>query len=81
MDKTSIASTLQVVDFFPFLRPLYRIIPPRLSLFKKRLQDITKIEDRLFLKLMDDAKEKIRQGKVYPSKVPPEGFDAAGAIG
>lgn len=69
MDKTSVATTLQLVDFFPILRPLMNIIPPQLSSFKRNLLEITDIENRLFMKLFKDARAKIEAGKIYPSSL------------
>ncbi|OAG35272.1 hypothetical protein AYO21_10543 [Fonsecaea monophora] len=67
MDQTSAAINLQPVDFFPFLRPWYRVMPVWMSSFKRALFDIQKLEDRLFYQLLEGAKEKIALGKKYPS--------------
>lgn len=67
MDRTSDAQNFQPVDFFGFLRPLYRIMPDRWSTYKRNLRDISAIEDRLFFTLLDVAKANIAEGKVYPS--------------
>ncbi|OCK75418.1 cytochrome P450 [Lepidopterella palustris CBS 459.81] len=67
MDLTEAASSLQLVDFFPFLRPIYRYCPTFLMPYKQTLRKIRKIEDRLFFQLMNSAKENIAKGKVYPS--------------
>lgn len=68
MEKTGAAQNFQLVDFYPFLRPLYRIIPASINSFKRTLTEIKEIEDRLFFKLLDIAKENIAAGKVYPSQ-------------
>jgi len=68
MDMTSNAINLQLVDFFPFLRPLYRVIPDKFSAFKRRLKEIQHIEEKLFFGLLDNAKVKIQEGKVCPSR-------------
>lgn len=68
MDRTSAAINLQLVDFYPFLRPWYRIMPLWMSSFKRALREIQLLEDRLFMGLLDNAKAKIQAGKVYPSK-------------
>ncbi|PVH76700.1 putative cytochrome P450 [Cadophora sp. DSE1049] len=67
MEKTSDAQNFQLVDFFNFLRPLYRIMPARFSSLKTQLLEITAIENRLFFSLLNIAKENIGKGKVYPS--------------
>jgi len=67
MDLTSEAANLQLVDFFPFLRPFYRYCPTFLMPYKQLLARITVIEKKLFMQLMYSAKENIKAGKVYPS--------------
>lgn len=67
MEKTGEAQNFQPVDFFDFLRPLYRIMPARFSSFKRKLLEINEIEDRLFFTLLNTAKANIAEGKVYPS--------------
>ncbi|EXJ71840.1 uncharacterized protein A1O5_04341 [Cladophialophora psammophila CBS 110553] len=67
MDITSVAVNLQPVDFYPILRPWYRIMPYWMSGYKRVLRDIQKLEDRLFFGLLRNAKDKIDQGKKYPS--------------
>lgn len=62
------ATALQLVDFYPFLRPLYRIIPARFSSYKRGLKEVREIENQLFIELLDDAKAKIEAGQVYPSQ-------------
>lgn len=68
MEKTSEAQNFQLVDFYPFLRPLYRIMPAWFSSFKTKLNEINAIEDRLFFSLLEQAKTNIKSGKVYPSR-------------
>ncbi|KAH7077572.1 putative cytochrome P450 oxidoreductase [Paraphoma chrysanthemicola] len=67
MDRTSEAANLQIVDLYPSLRPLIRVLPEFLNSFKKKLSAIKSIEDRLFFDLLENAKQKIKEGKVYPS--------------
>jgi len=69
MDKTSDAANLQLVDFYPFLRPLMRVLPETLNPMKRNLREIKIIEDRLFFELLKNAKQKIKGGKVYPSNI------------
>jgi len=68
MEKTGAAQNFQLVDFYGFLRPLYRIMPARFSTYKRTLLEINEIEDRLFFKLLNIAKDNIEKGKVYPSE-------------
>ena len=78
MDRTSAAVKLQPVDFFPFLRPWYRIMPQWMSSFKRALRDIQLLEERVFFQLLYNAKEKIATGKKYPStSEPPTQWAAA----
>jgi hypothetical protein len=51
MEKTSDAQNFQLVDFYDFLRPLYRIMPARFSSLKTKLLEINAIEKRLFFSL------------------------------
>jgi hypothetical protein len=84
MDLTSEAANLQLVDFFPFLRPFYRYCPTFLMPYKQLLAKITVIEQKLFMQLMYSAKENIAAGKVYPSKLsvsPDPGLDADEPLG
>ncbi|KAJ0420303.1 putative cytochrome P450 oxidoreductase [Aspergillus carlsbadensis] len=67
MDKTSEVANLQLADFYHFLRPLYRLLPTALSPYKQKLATVREIENRLFYRLMEDAKAKIAAGKTYPS--------------
>ncbi|KAF2186188.1 putative cytochrome P450 [Zopfia rhizophila CBS 207.26] len=67
MDKTSEAANLQLIDFYPFLRSIYRFLPESLVPFKRKLREIKVIENRLFFDLLENAKEMIKNGKVYPS--------------
>ncbi|KAF2491734.1 cytochrome P450 [Lophium mytilinum] len=67
MDLTSEAANLQLVDFFPFLRPFYRYCPTFLMPYKQLLARIRVIEENLFMQLMEGAKTSIQEGKVYPS--------------
>lgn len=68
MDVTSDAANLQPVDFFPFLRPWYRIMPLWMSSYKRSLKGLVELEKRLFNVLLDNAKEMLASGKKYPSK-------------
>lgn len=69
MDLTSAAINLQPVDFFPFLRGWYRIMPLWMSSYKRALDHIRKLELGLFFVLLDDAKKKLASGVKYPSEL------------
>lgn len=67
MDVTSEAINFQLVDFYPFLRPLYQALPTWASRSKQKLQNLKELEDRVFFELLDRAKEQIATGKARPS--------------
>jgi len=46
-----------------------RVLPEALNPLRRQLREIKIIEDRLFFELLENAKEKIKEGKVYPSNV------------
>jgi len=68
VETTSAAINLQLVDFFPFLRPFYRMAPSWLIPFKATLRDIRILENKVFFELLELVKDKIKSGRVYPSK-------------
>lgn len=67
MDATSEAINFQLVDFYPFLRGLYGILPYWVLPSKKRLHNLKILEDRVFFDLLAKAKERIAKGTAYPS--------------
>ncbi|KAJ3549263.1 hypothetical protein NM208_g588 [Fusarium decemcellulare] len=67
MDLTSAAINFKLIDFYPFLRPIYRLLPTWLSSDKKKLKQIQKLEDEVFFDLLDRCKNLIATGKNYPS--------------
>lgn len=68
-DLTSlVVSQLQVIDWYPFLRPFIRFVPASLSTLKQQLDRIGYLENTLFFELLDRAQKAIADGKVYPSK-------------
>ncbi|KAM5346074.1 hypothetical protein ACJ41O_009079 [Fusarium nematophilum] len=67
MDVTSEAANFQLVDFYGFLRPLYRTLPDWMLPNKRKLRDLQKLEDRVFTQLLNRAKDKIATGNAYPS--------------
>ena len=67
MDVTSEAVNFQLVDLFSFLRPVYDILPYWSLPSKRKLHNLKKLEDRVFIELLDRAKERIAAGTAYPS--------------
>lgn len=67
MDVTSEAANFQLVDFYSFLRPLYEILPYWALPSKKRLHNLQKLEERVFIQLLNRAKERIVSGNACPS--------------
>ncbi|ETS87774.1 hypothetical protein PFICI_01602 [Pestalotiopsis fici W106-1] len=67
MDVTSEAANFQLVDFYPFLRPIYRFLPYWLLPSVERLHNLQKLEDRVFMQLLNRAKERIESGNACPS--------------
>ncbi|OQU99356.1 hypothetical protein CLAIMM_04995 [Cladophialophora immunda] len=65
-DTTSDAINFQLVDFYPFLKPWYRIMPHWLSSYKRLLRHIRKLENAIFIPLLEQAKKRIQEGKHYP---------------
>lgn len=75
MEVTSEAVNFNLVDFYPFLRKPYDIIPHWLLPGKRKLHQLQKLEDRVFFDLLYRAKAKLAAGNAYPSKPLP--FDVA----
>lgn len=67
MDMAGDAINLAIADFFPFLRPYFRSFPVFGNPVRKRLINLRVFEDKLFLDLLQMAKDKIARGKRYPS--------------
>lgn len=68
MEVTSEAVNFNLVDFYPFLRRPYDIIPHWLLPSKRKLHDLQKLEDRVFFDLLYRAKAKLASGNAYPSQ-------------
>lgn len=67
MDATSEAANFQLVDFYGFLRPLYHFLPYWISPSKRKLHDLQNLENRVFIQLLNRAKERIESGNACPS--------------
>lgn len=68
MEVTSEAVNFNLVDFYPFLRRPYDIIPRWLLPGKRKLYELQKLEDRVFFDLLYRAKAKLAAGNAYPSQ-------------
>ncbi|KAH8721733.1 cytochrome P450 [Ilyonectria robusta] len=67
MDVTSEAINFQLVDFYPFLRDIYHAVPYWLLPSKRKLHNLQKLENRVFIDLLNRAKDKLSTGDAYPS--------------
>lgn len=70
MDVTSEAINFQLVDFYPFLRDIYHAVPYWLLPSKRKLHNLQKLENRVFIDLLNRAKDKLSTGDAYPSSWP-----------
>lgn len=68
MAVTSEAVNFNLVDFYPFLRRPYDIIPHWLLPGKRKLYELQKLEDRVFFDLLYRTKAKLAAGNAYPSQ-------------
>lgn len=68
MEVTSEALNFNLVDFYPFLRRPYDIIPHWLLPSKRKLYELRKLEDRVFFDLLYRAKAKLAAGNAHPSQ-------------
>ncbi|CAG9988754.1 unnamed protein product [Clonostachys byssicola] len=67
MEVTSDALNFQLVDFYPSLRILYKVLPGWVLPNKRKLQNLQKLENRVFYDLLGKAKEKLESGEAHPS--------------
>lgn len=58
----------QLIDFYPFLRPLFRLVPTALSPFKRKVRDLIALENRFFVPLVEETKKNMEKGKIYPCR-------------
>lgn len=68
---TSEALNFNLVDFYPFLRKPYDIMPSWLLPGKRKLYELQKLEDRVFFDLLYRTKAKLADGNAYPSQFIP----------
>lgn len=68
MTVTSEAVNFNLVDFYPFLRKPFDILPHWLLPGKRKLYELQKLEDRVFFDLLYRAKAKLAAGNAYPSQ-------------
>ncbi|KAK2598866.1 hypothetical protein N8I77_012248 [Diaporthe amygdali] len=69
MEVTSEALNFNLVDFYPFLRRPYDIIPHWLLPSKRKLYELRKLEDRVFFDLLYRAKANLAAGNAHPSVI------------
>ncbi|KAF5026974.1 hypothetical protein F66182_1004 [Fusarium sp. NRRL 66182] len=67
VNVTSEAANFQLVDFYSFLRPFYNFLPYWALSSKMRLHKLQKLEDDVFTRLLNRAKDKIQDGTAFPS--------------
>lgn len=67
MDETSEAINFQLVDFYPVLRHIIKVIPYWVLPMSRKLHELQKLEDRVFYSLLNRAKEKLETGDAAPS--------------
>ncbi|OAL36622.1 hypothetical protein AYO20_04238 [Fonsecaea nubica] len=72
-----IANSLQMTDWYPSLRPIFNLIPTRLSALKQDLKEIKKLEEGLFIDLFQNAKARNREGRIRPCRRNPPISNAA----
>lgn len=68
MEVTSEAVNFNLVDFYPFLRRPFDMIPHWLLPGKRKLYELQKLEDRVFFDLLYRAKARLAAGNAYPSQ-------------
>jgi hypothetical protein len=67
MEVTSDALNFQLVDFYPSLRILYKVLPGWVLPSKRKLHNLQKLENRVFYDLLGKAKERLEAGEAHPS--------------
>lgn len=68
MEVTSEALNFNLVDFYPFLKVIYDIMPCWFLPSKNKLHELQKLENRVFYELLNRAKDKLETGQAYPSQ-------------
>jgi hypothetical protein len=68
VEVTSEALNFNLVDFYPFLKVIYDIMPHWLLPSKHKLHELQKLENRVFYDLLNRAKDRLKTGQAYPSQ-------------
>ncbi|PMD33513.1 cytochrome P450 [Hyaloscypha variabilis F] len=61
------AGRMQVMDWYPFLRPIFRRLPKSLSGIQDQIVYLKDLEHNLWMDLLKNAQENIKDGKLNPS--------------
>jgi hypothetical protein len=59
---------MQVMDWYPFLRPIFRRLPKSLSGIQDQIVYLKDLEHNLWMDLLRNAQENIKDGKLNPSE-------------
>jgi hypothetical protein len=57
---------MQVMDWYPFLRPIFRRLPKSLSGIQDQIVYLKDLEHNLWMDLLRNAQENIKDGKLNP---------------
>jgi hypothetical protein len=59
---------MQVMDWYPFLRPIFRRLPKSLSGIQDQIVYLRDLEHNLWMEMLKNAQENIKDGKLNPSE-------------
>jgi hypothetical protein len=59
---------MQVMDWYPFLRPIFRRLPPSISGIQDQIVYLRDLEHDLWMDLLKNAQQNIEDGKLNPSE-------------
>lgn len=68
VEVTSEALNFNLVDFYPFLKVIYDIVPHWMLPSKHKLHELQKLENRVFYDLLNRSKDRLETGQAYPSQ-------------
>jgi hypothetical protein len=58
------------MDWYPFLRPIFRRLPSRISGIRDKIAYLKELEENLWRGLLENAKRSMKEGKMNESKTP-----------
>jgi hypothetical protein len=58
---------MQIMDWYPFLKPVFRRLPSRISGIQDKIIYLKNLEETLWKCLLENAKTNIKDGKMNPS--------------